>query len=254
MMTRGERGAVEDAIRADARRLCISNETVGWFLESATPRQLGAVAGMLAHEIAVRERNKRARLLRKAAFPAVKSVADFDFSDVRMPEGHTVEDMLSLEWVGRAQDYVFHGQTGRGKTHLAIGLGMRCVERGLSVRYLPCAQLVLRLRNARDAGSLAAEYADIAKADLVILDEFGYIPLDADGGRLLFQVISNSYESKSLVLTTNIEFSKWGSVLADEKLGAATVDRIVHHGRLVEFAGKSRRVEESLMLGNAKEG
>lgn len=89
---------------------------------------------------------------------------------------------------------------------------------------------------------------------MVILDEFGYILLDADGGRLLFQVISNSYESKSLILTTNIEFSKWGTVLADEKLAAATVDRIVHHGRLVEFADKSRRVEESLMLGNVKKG
>ena len=97
-------------------------------------------------------------------------------------------------------------------------------------------------------------YADIAKADLVILDEFGYIQLDSDGARLLFQVISSSYESRSLILTTNIEFSKWGTVLADEKLAAAAVDRIVHHGRLVEFGGKSRRVEESLMLGNVKEG
>lgn len=254
MMNRCERDAVSDAIRADARKLCISNDTVGWFLGSATPRQLDAVAGMLAHEIAVRERNRKARLLRKAAFPAVKSVADFDFSDVRMPDGHTVGDMLSLDWVARAQDYVFHGQTGRGKTHLAVALGMRCVERGLTVRYLPCAQLVLQLQRARDSGGLDAAYSDLAKADLLILDEFGYIPLDSDGARLLFQVISSSYESRSLILTTNIEFSKWGAVLADEKLAAAAVDRIVHHGRLVEFGGKSRRVEESLMLGNMKEG
>ena len=254
MMSRFEREAVGEAIRTDARKLCISNDTVGWFLGSATPRQLDAVAGMLAHEIAVRERNRKARLLRKAAFPAVKSVADFDFSDVRMPDGHTVDDMLSLGWVERAQDYVFHGQTGRGKTHLAVALGMRCVERGLMARYLPCAQLVLQLQRARDSGALDAMYADIAKADLVILDEFGYIPLDSDGARLLFQVISSSYESRSLILTTNIEFSKWGTVLADEKLAAAAVDRIVHHGRLVEFGGKSRRVEESLMLGNVKEG
>ena len=254
MMSRCERDAVGDAIRADARKLCISNDTVGWFLGSATPRQLDAVAGMLAHEIAVRERNRKARLLRKAAFPAVKSVADFDFSDVRMPDGHTVDDMLSLDWVARAQDYVFHGQTGRGKTHLAVALGMRCVERGLAVRYLPCAQLVLQLQRARGSGGLDAMYSDLAKADLLILDEFGYIPLDSDGARLLFQVISSSYESRSLILTTNIEFSKWGTVLADEKLAAAAVDRIVHHGRLVEFGGKSRRVEESLMLGNVKEG
>lgn len=254
MASRLEREAVGDAIRADARRLCISNDTVGWFLESATPRQLDAVAGMLAHEIAVRERNRKARLLRKAAFPAVKSVSGFDFSDVRMPDGHTVEDMLSLDWIGKAQDHVFHGQTGRGKTRLAVAIGMTCVERGLTVRYLPCAHLVLQLQRARGSGALDAMSADIAKADLVILDEFGYIPLDADGARPLFQIISGSYESRSLILTTNIEFSKWGAVLADEKLAAAAVGRIVHHGRLVEFGGKSRRVEESLMLGNAKEG
>lgn len=254
MMSRFEREAVGESIRTDARKLCISNDTVGWFLESATPRQLDAVAGMLAHEIAVRERNRKARLLRKAAFPAVKSVADFDFGDVKMPDGHTVDDMLSLDWVAKAQDYVFHGQTGRGKTHLAVAIGMACIERGLTVRYLPCAQLVLQLQRARDSGALDAMYADIAKADLLILDEFGYIPLDSDGARLLFQVISSSYESRSLILTTNIEFSKWGTVLADEKLAAAAVDRIVHHGRLVEFGGKSRRVEESLMLGNVKEG
>ena len=254
MASRDERRAVEESIRADARRLCLSNDTVGWFLGSATPRQMDAVAGLLAHELEVRGRNRRARLLRKAAFPALKSVEGYDFSDVALPDGHTADDMLSLEWVRLAQDYVFHGQTGRGKTHLAIALGMLCIEEGMAVRYLPCAQLVLQLQKARDSGALDAMYADLAKADLLILDEFGYIPLDAGGARLLFQVISNAYESQSLLLTTNIEFSKWGAVLADEKLAAAAVDRIVHHGRLVEFGGRSRRVEESLMLGNVKEG
>lgn len=241
------------AIREGARRLCLSNETIAHVLETATPRQLEAIGDMVGYELGVRERNRKVRLLRKAAFPCVKSVADFDFADVRLPEGHTIEDMLSLSWAERAQDYVFFGQTGRGKTHLAVALGMLCIERGLAVRYLPCAQLVLHLQKAKEQGMLDAAYEDIAKADLIILDEFGYIPLDSAGARLLFQVISNSYETKSLILTTNIEFSRWGAVLADEKLAAAAVDRIVHHGRLVEFGGKSRRVEHSLMLGNRQE-
>lgn len=120
--------------------------------------------------------------------------------------------------------------------------------------YLPCAQLVLALQKAKEQGRLDIEYADLAKADLLILDEFGYIPFDSQGAKLLFQVISSCYETKSVILTTNIEFSKWGAVLADEKLAAAAVDRIIHHGRLVEFGGKSRRVQGSLMLGNAEEG
>ena len=88
---------------------------------------------------------------------------------------------------------------------------------------------------------------------MIALDEFGCIPLDAEGGRLLFQVMSACYERQSMVITTNIEFGKWGTVLADEKLASALVDRVAHHGRLVEFGGESRRVSDSLMLGNSRE-
>lgn len=249
-----ERAAVENRIREGARRLCLSNDTVGWFLERATPRQLDAVAGLVDHELSVREANRKSRLLRKAAFPAVKSIEYFDFTDVKMPEGHDTADMRSLQWVESAQDYVFYGQTGRGKTHLAIALGVLCIGAGKMVRYFSCAQLVLTLQKAQEDGRLDAVYADIAKADLVILDEFGYIPLDSKGAKLLFQVMSMSYEARSLIVTTNIEFSRWGAVLADDKLAAAAVDRIIHHGRLIEFGGNSRRVEESLMLGNTGKG
>lgn len=249
-----ERAAVENRIREGARRLCLSNDTVGWFLERATPRQLDAVAGLVDHELSVREANRKSRLLRKAAFPAVKSIEDFDFTDVKMPEGHDTADMRSLQWVESAQDYVFYGQTGRGKTYLAIALGVLCIGAGKMVRYFSCAQLVLTLQKAQEDGRLDAVYADIAKADLVILDEFGYIPLDSKGAKLLFQVMSMSYEARSLIVTTNIEFSRWGAVLADDKLAAAAVDRIIHHGRLIEFGGNSRRVEESLMLGNTGKG
>ena len=214
----------------------------------------GCGRGLVDHELSVREANRKSRLLRKAAFPAVKSIEDFDFTDVKMPEGHDTADMRSLQWVESAQDYVFYGQTGRGKTHLAIALGVLCIGAGKMVRYFSCAQLVLTLQKAQEDGRLDAVYADIAKADLVILDEFGYIPLDSKGAKLLFQVMSMSYEARSLIVTTNIEFSRWGAVLADDKLAAAAVDRIIHHGRLIEFGGNSRRVEESLMLGNTGKG
>lgn len=254
-MPRGEsEGALEALVRQGAKKVCLSNDTAEWLLEHATRHQIEAVAQMLDHELEVRERNKRTRLLRKAAFPAPKSFDAFDFADVKLPDGHTAEDMRSLQWLDLAQDYVFYGQTGRGKTHLAVALGMLAVEAGKTVRYLPCAQLVLGLQKAKEEGRLDVAYADLAKADLLILDEFGYIPLDSRGAKLLFQVISTSYETKSVILTTNIEFSRWGAVLADEKLAAAAVDRIIHHGRLVEFGGKSRRVEDSLMLGNVSEG
>ena len=93
---------------------------------------------------------------------------------------------------------------------------------------------------------------DIAKNDLVILDEFGYVPLDTESARLLFQVVSSCYESRSMIFTTNIEFSKWGTVLGDDKLASAMIDSIVHNGRLVEFNGASHRMDAALMLGRAK--
>ena len=104
-------------------------------------------------------------------------------------------------------------------------------------------------RDRTEHGTLETMLRDIGRADLIILDEFGYVPFDIDGARLLYQIIAGSYERRSIIFTTNIEFSKWGTVFADDKLAAAIIDRIVHHGRLLEFTGQSRRVSEALMFG-----
>ena len=165
------------------------------------------------------------------------------------PDGWGRDDMLSLGFVGKAEDLVFYGKTGRGKTHMATAVGVAAVSAGYPVRFFQTAQLVLQLGKAKREGTLDRLLAEVARARLVILDEFGYVPFDVDGARLLYQVISESYERRSVVFTTNVEFSRWGTVFADDKLAAAIVDRVVHHGRLVEFGGPSHRLEDSLMLG-----
>ena len=241
------------AFRALARTMFFSNEVIDAFLESSTPGQLKAATCMIAHEQDVRARRRRERLFRKARFPQVKSFSGYDFSQVSFPDGYTSDDLMSLEFVGKAQDFVFHGRTGRGKTHLAIAVGAACVERGMQVRFFTAAELVLLLLKARSEARLDALMADLSRADLLIVDEMGYVPLDVDGSRLLFQVMSDCYERRSMVITTNIEFSKWGAVFGDDKLAAAAIDRIVHHGRLVEFNGGSRRMDEALMLGKSEE-
>ena len=182
-----------------------------------------------------------------------KSLEGFDWSNVRFPDGWTLGEMRSLSFVDAAEDLVFFGKTGRGKSHASIGLGMAAVAAGTPVRFYQTAQLVLSLGKAKRDGTLDRVLADVAKARLVILDEFGYVPFDVDGARLLYQVISDSYERRSIVFTTNVEFSRWGTVFADDKLAAAIVDRVVHHGRLVEFGGPSHRLENSLMLGKGGE-
>lgn len=241
-----------EQFRALAKRMFFSNETIESFLARSSAAQARSVADFIGHEMEVRERNKRAKLYRKAAFPQVKSFDDYDFSQVAFPEGYEAADLMSLSFLDSAQDFVFHGQTGRGKTHLAIAVGNACVQAGRTARFFTTAQLVLMLTKANREHVLEAMLKDIGRADLVILDEFGYVPLDVEGARLLFQVMSDCYEKRSVIVTTNIEFGKWGTVFGDDKLAAATIDRIVHHGRLVEFNGPSKRMDEALMLGKTK--
>ena len=242
--------AEREEFSSRARSLFISRATVAWFLETATPGQLAACSGMLARELESRERSKRARLLRQARFPVPKAVDGFDWSNVRFPEGWGREEMLSLDFVGRAEDLVFHGPTGRGKTHVATALGIEATRRGM-----PCGSSRRRrwcsssarpsARGARQAARGRREGRP-ARPGRVRLRA-----LRRGRGELLYQVISDSYERRSIVFTTNVEFSRWGTVFADDKLAAAIVDRVVHHGRLVEFGGPSHRLEESLMLGKS---
>lgn len=110
---------------------------------------------------------------------------------------------------------------------------------------------MLELTKANREHKLEQLLRDISKARLLIIDELGYVPLDREGARLLFQVMSDCYEKRSLVITANIEFSKWGVVFGDDKMASALIDRIMHHGRLVKSGGASKRMEHALMLGKA---
>ena len=237
------------ALRALMRSMYFSADTIDAFLASATAGQVAAAAEMIRREMRVRERRKRERPTRKARFAQIKSFDGYDFAQVALPEGYSVDDLKSLAFVDAAQDFVFHGQTGRGKTHLAIAVGLACVDAGLEVRFFTAAELVLSLTRANREHRLEQLMKDIARSRLLIIDELGYVPLDQEGARLLFQVMSDCYERRSLVITTNIEFSKWGVVFGDDKLASAIIDRIMHHGRLIEFNGTSKRMDHALMLG-----
>lgn len=193
-----------------------------------TPKQVGYLAGYLEAERSSREASKRATLLRRCALPAPKTFDGYDWSAVSWPEDMGREPLLALDFVERREDLVLMGDVGTGKTHTA-------------------SSLVMRLRRARDDGRLDREAALIGKARLLVIDELGFLPLDADGARLLFQIFADAYERQSVVITTNLEFSRWGSVFGDDQMAAAVIDRIVHHGRLVQFRGESYRVRHALM-------
>lgn len=201
-----------------------------------TPKQVEYLAGYLEAERSSREASKRATLLRRCALPAPKTFDGYDWSAVSWPEGMGRESLLALM-----------GDVGTGKTHMASALCALACERRLEARFFTASSLVMRLRRARDDGRLDREAALIGKARLLVIDELGFLPLDTDGARLLFQVFADAYERQSVVITTNLEFSRWGSVFGDDQMAAAVIDRIVHHGRLVQFRGESYRVRHALM-------
>ena len=136
---------------------------------------------------------------------------------------------------------------------MTIAVGVNACIKGYKVRFFTVTELVLKLAEARKNGTLERFRRDLNEQDLLILDEWGYVPVDRDGSQLLFRVISDSYESKSLLLTTNLEFSKWGGIFTDDQMAAAMIDRLVHHGHLILFEGNSYRMEHALMKQTARQ-
>lgn len=229
------------------RRCSLTASVLEEWSRLGTPRQVEYLAGYLEAERDSRDASRRAQLLRRCGLPAPKTFEGYDWTAVSWPEGLGRDDLLSLSFLERSEDLVLMGDVGTGKTHMASALCQLACERRLEARFLTASSLVMRLRRARDEGRLDREAAQIARARLLVIDELGFLPLDADGARLVFQVFADAYERQSVVITTNLEFSRWGSVFGDDQMAAAVIDRVVHHGRLIQFRGESYRVRHALM-------
>ena len=198
-------------------------------------------------EIESRERSKRARLLKQAGFPQSKELDGYDWTPLRFPVDYGRQALESLDFVEHTEDVVMFGPPGTGKTHLAIALGRQACRQGVPVRFFTAAELVMRLLRANAENRLDRELSQIGRARLLVVDELGYIPIDEEGSRLLFQVVTNAYETQSVIYTTNIEFSGWGRIFGDPNMAAAIIDRTVHHGRMIRFEGDSYRKTHALM-------
>lgn len=230
-----------------SRRLTLTRSVLAETLAGATPAQLDFIERWFRAELDSRDRARRARLLKAAGFPADKTLDGYDWTGLGFPADWGRSQLEGLEFIDRHEDLVLYGDVGCGKTHLAIALGQAACRDGTPVRFFTASGLVMRLRRAKQDDRLDRELAQIGRARLLIIDELGYIPIDEEGGRLLFQVIANAYETQSVIYTTNIEFSGWGRVFGDPNMAAAVIDRTVHHGRLIRFRGESYRSRHALM-------
>ena len=202
---------------------------------------------LLRLEIEHRENARRERMIKGAGFYSLKSFETFRFDDVILPAGITPEYLKECEFLEEKKNLVFYGNIGAGKTHLAIALGLEAIKQGKSVKFFRTAALVNKLSEAKKSKDLSIFMKQIMKANMLIFDEWGYVPLDRDGAQLLFEIVSECYERKSIVITTNIEFSRWVNVLYDEQMTGALLDRLLHHCYLLIFEGESERMKASLV-------
>ncbi len=200
---------------------------------------------LLRSELKHRENNRIDKLLKKAGFYSLKDFDGFKFDEVTLPSSITPEYLKDCEFLETKSNIVMYGNVGTGKTYLSIALGMEACKKGIETRFFRTAALVNRLSEEKKKGTLSKFMKQILKSELLILDEWGYVPLDRLGAQLLFEIISECYERKSLIINTNIEFSRWVTVFYDEQMTSAIVDRVLHHCHLLLFPGQSNRIKES---------
>ena len=245
--SRTNRSELRDQIAPLLRRLAFSQTAVRICKESGDAKTERFLVSVLLAELENREKVRQARLLHEAAFPVYKTFEGYEFGNLKLPPALSRAELESTSFIEEKRNLVLYGPVGTGKTHLAIALGVAACARGRRVRFFTAAQLVVRLSEAFASGTLEKLLRTILKADLLIIDEWGYVPVDRQGAQLLFRVVSDSYERRSLILTTNLEFSKWGSIFTDDQMAAAMIDRLAHHGHIILFEGESYRMKHALM-------
>ncbi len=196
-------------------------------------------------ELLDRERRMVERRIRQARFPAVKGLDGFDFAAIPSLNKMLVLELARCEYVGRRENVTALGNSGTGKTHVALGLGLAACQRGLSVGFATAAALLHELLEARDEKRLLRLQKQLAAPRLLIIDELGYVPLSPTGAELLFEVFSQRYERGSTLVTSNLPFDEWTAVFGAERLTGALLDRLTHHVHTLEMNGESYRLKAS---------
>jgi DNA replication protein DnaC len=198
-------------------------------------------------ELLDRERRATERRIQQARFPVVKSLDTFEFLSIP-----SVNKALVLE-LARCE-FLLLGNSGTGKTHLALALGLAACQRGHRVRFTTAAALVHELMEARDEKRLLRFQKQMASYELLIVDELGFVPLSKTGAELLFEVFSLRYERGSTLVTSNLPFQEWTEVLGSERLTGALLDRLTHHVHILEMNGESYRLKQSKHKRNPQPG
>src|SRR5690625_2388671 len=198
------------------------------------------------YEIDMKEINMVRSMVRVAGFTHHKKIRDFDFSFQPSVNKELLLDFTSLRFIERKENIVFLGTSGVGKTHLATSIGIAAAKKRTSTYFIKCNDLILNLKKAKLENRLENRLKHYAKYKLLIIDEIGYLPIDADDAKLFFQLIDLRYENKSTIFTTNSNFKDWGEIFQEPKIANAILDRVLHHATVVNIVGDSYRIKDHM--------
>jgi len=206
---------VDDMLLAVCRKLRFGSGMIANAKKIKKKNHLEFLLELFTLEVEERDRKRRNAYMKAAKFDLLKTFEDYTFEDIRFPAALTADDLISPVFIKNKENLVLYGTVGAGKTHLAIAIGVAACDAGFRVRFWRTATLVNALTEAKKQGTLSHFMRQFDKLDLLICDEWGYVPIDSDGTKLLFQVISDCYERKSLIITTNLEFDRWNDIFAE---------------------------------------
>lgn len=192
-----------------------------------------------------RERRTVERRIKAAKFPVVKTIDSYDFAAAPSVSTTLVRQLTRCEWIDRRENTLLMGNSGTGKTHLALGLALAACQQGRRVLWTTAAALVHELIEAHDERRLLRMQKTIARQQLLIIDELGYVPLSKTGAELLFEIISQRYENSATCITTNLPFDEWTAVFGCERLTGALLDRLTHHVHIITCNGDSYRLSDA---------
>ena len=196
------------------------------------------------YEIDFKEANMIRSMVKVGAFPHQKGISDFDFEFQPSVNPEEIKDFATLRFLENAENIVFLGPSGVGKTHLATAIGVTAAKKRNSTYFIKCHDLIMQLKKAKLENRLEARLKHFFKYKLLIIDELGYLPIEKDDAKLFFQLIDKRYEKRSTIITTNINFNSWDDVFFDPVIANAILDRVLHHAHVVNITGKSYRLKK----------
>ena len=223
------------------------NQHLDEVIDFITANELSFAEGLIKltnYEIDSKEASMIKAMVKVGAFPHQKELKDFDFTFQPTINKQQILDFETLRFLETAENLVFLGSSGVGKTHLAVSIGITAAKKRVSTYFIKCNDLIGQLKRAKLENRLEDRLKHFSKYKLLIIDELGYLPIDKEDSKLFFQLIDRRYEKKSTIITTNINFNNWDDIFIDPIIANAILDRVLHHAHVVNISGKSYRLKD----------